>query len=88
MKYKIELEIEKKIIEKETKEVSYAEYIGFKIKKMRLERKLSQEDLSKAIPFSRSNLSNLEKGRFNITLKTLEKICSYFKCKSSDILPF
>ena len=88
MKHKIEVEIEKIVLEKETKEVSTSEYIGIKIKEKRLKLGFSQSDLAEKLSFSRQNLSNLESGRFNATLLSIEEICQVFKCKSSDILPF
>lgn len=88
MDYKIVVK-EKVTIEKNVEtQVSAKKYVGLKIKELREGKKMSQADLAFEISFSRSNLSNLENGRFSISLGTLEKICSFFNCKSTDILPF
>lgn len=89
-KHKIEVEVTKTITTttKEVQEVSSKEYIGIKIKEFRLSKGYSQNELSEKVSFSRSNLSNLELGRFNITIPVLEEFCQVFNCKSSDILPF
>jgi len=87
-KHKIEVEVTKTVTTTEIQEVSTKEYIGIKIKKLRLSKNYSQHELSEKVSFSRSNLSNLESGRFNITISALQEFCEVFNCKSSDILPF
>lgn len=88
MDYKIVVK-EKVTVEKNVEmEVNAKIYIGLKIKDLREKNKMSQAQLAFEISFSRSNLSNLENGRFSISLSTLEKICKFFNCKSTDILPF
>lgn len=49
--------------------------IGQRIKAIRLERKISQQDLAAACNFEKSNLARIEAGRTNPTIGTLEKIC-------------
>ena len=49
--------------------------IGQKIKTLRLEMKISQQDLAAACNFEKSNLARIEAGRTNPTVGTLEKIC-------------
>lgn len=49
--------------------------IGQKIKSLRLEQKISQQDLAAACNFEKSNLARIESGRTNPTVGTLEKIC-------------
>lgn len=48
--------------------------IGQKIKSLRLEQKISQQDLAAACNFEKSNLARIESGRTNPTVGTLEKI--------------
>ena len=48
--------------------------IGQKIKLLRLEQKISQQDLAAACNFEKSNLARIESGRTNPTVGTLEKI--------------
>ena len=49
--------------------------IGQKIKSLRLEQKISQQDLAAACNFEKSNLARIESGRTNPTVGTLAKIC-------------
>jgi Predicted transcriptional regulator with C-terminal CBS domains len=49
--------------------------IGKRIKTLRLEQKISQQDLAAACDFEKSNLARIEAGRTNPTVGTLEKIC-------------
>ena len=52
---------------------------GEKIKILRTRRKLKQDDIAAVLNLSRAQISNLEAGRRNVTLKQLEKLCEYFK---------
>lgn len=49
--------------------------IGQRIKTLRLERKISQQDLAAACNIEKSNMARIEAGRTNPTVGTLEKIC-------------
>ena len=60
--------------------------LGEKIKLLRNRRGLKQDDLSDVLNLSRGQISNLEKGRRNISLKQLEKLCEYFKVDISYFL--
>ena len=53
--------------------------LGDKVKLLRNRRGLKQDDLAEVLELSRSQISNLESGRRNISLKQLEKLCEYFK---------
>lgn len=48
--------------------------IGLKIKQLREEKKISQQDLAAACNFEKSNMSRIESGRNNLTIGTLLKI--------------
>ena len=50
--------------------------IGLNIKKLREDKKISQQDLAAACNFEKSNMSRIESGRTNLTVKTLLKIAS------------
>ena len=60
--------------------------LGEKIKLLRKRRGLKQDDLAEVLDLSRSQISNLEKGRRNLSLKQLEKLCEYFKVDISYFL--
>lgn len=57
--------------------------LGEKVRLLRKRRNLKQDDLSEVLNLSRSQVSNLEKGRRNLSLKQLEKLCEYFKVDMS-----
>ena len=53
--------------------------LGEKIKRLRKRKNLNQDDLALVLNLSRGQISNLERGRRNLSLKQLEKLCEYFK---------
>ena len=53
--------------------------LGEKVKLLRKRRNLNQDALAEVLKLSRSQISNLESGRRNLSLKQLEKLCEYFK---------
>ena len=57
--------------------------LGDKVKLLRNRRGLKQDDLAEVLELSRSQISNLESGRRNLSLKQLEKICEYFQVDMS-----
>lgn len=60
--------------------------LGEKIKLLRKRRNLRQGDLASVLGISRGQISNLEKGRRNLSLKQLEKLCEYFQIDMSYFL--
>ena len=60
--------------------------LGEKVKLLRNRRGLKQDDLGEVLELSRSQISNLESGRRNLSLKQLEKLCEYFKVDMSYFL--
>lgn len=57
--------------------------LGDKVKLLRNRRGLKQDDLAEVLELSRSQISNLESGRRNLSLKQLEKLCKYFQVDMS-----
>lgn len=53
--------------------------LGDKVKLLRKRRGLKQDDLAELLELSRGQISNLESGRRNLSLRQLEKLCEYFK---------
>ncbi len=55
--------------------------IGFKIKKLREEKKLSQPELANILDISQSRLSRIENGRLSkeIDFLLMDKICKFFE---------
>ena len=60
--------------------------LGENLKRFRLKKKLSQGNLSKSMAVNRAYISNIENGRMNPTLSTLEKIAGALGISSSELL--
>lgn len=55
------------------------------MKKWRLKKKMSQGDISRALDVDRSYVSNIENGRMNPTLSTLEKLAEAIGISIKDL---
>lgn len=74
---------------KNTKPFSrYAEKLGDRIKQLREEQELTQEDLALKCHMSQSYLAQIESGTTNTTLKFMVKISQGLKVKTAELLPF
>ena len=60
--------------------------IGMKIKELREEQNISQQDLAAACDFEKSNMSRIEAGRTNLTIGTLLKIGQNLGVKLTDLV--
>lgn len=60
--------------------------LGEKIKRLRKEKDLSQEELSKHIGISRTSLSELERGNRSLEAFELAKIAEVFQISTDDLL--
>ena len=60
--------------------------LGEKVRLIRKRRNLKQDDLAEFLNLSRSQISNLESGRRNLSLKQLEKLCVFFQVDMSYFL--
>ena len=54
--------------------MSSGKKLGENLRKLRLKKNMSQVDLANALSVDRAYISNIENGRMNPTLSTLEKI--------------
>lgn len=63
------------------------ELIGRRVKSLRKQRELSQEDLSDFLELSRSSISNIESGRHQTPLSTLYELSHLFKIDIHDLIP-
>ena len=52
--------------------------LGRRLKALRIDKDLTQEELAYAVKISRDHLSNIENGKYPINLKNLYKIAQYF----------
>jgi transcriptional regulator with XRE-family HTH domain len=60
--------------------------IGLRIKGLREEKNISQQDLAAACNFEKSNMSRIEAGRTNLTIGTLLKIGERLDVKLVDMV--
>lgn len=60
--------------------------LGENLKRLRLKKKSLQGDFSKSLGVDRAYISNIENGRMNLTLSTLEKITGALGISSSELL--
>ena len=60
--------------------------LGENLKKLRFKKKLSQGELAKRLDVDRAYISNIENGRMNPTLSTLEKIARALGVSNSELL--
>lgn len=60
--------------------------LGQNLRKFRLKKNLSQDNLAKILDVDRAYISNIENGRMNPTLSTLEKISGALGISSSELL--
>ena len=61
-----------------------ARLVGARIRLLRLEKGLKQLDVAKKLEMSQAHLSNIEKGRNNITLENLLKLHEVLGCPVSS----
>lgn len=61
-------------------------YISTRIKELRKERMLTVQELAYRCDMERSNLSRIEAGRTNLTLKTMCIICNALNVNLRDVI--
>lgn len=62
--------------------------VGKRIKEIRVEKKISQQELADFCGIEPSNMSRLEAGRANATLSTLDKICKSLDIEIIELFKF
>ena len=60
--------------------------IGGRIRVIRESKGISQQSLADACNFEKSNMSRIEAGRTNLTVRTLYKISQALEVRISDLL--
>lgn len=71
---------------KETSTVINYVKIGKKIKKIRLEKELTQEEIASAAEISLSHMSNIETAKTKVSLITLAKISRILECSLDELV--
>lgn len=56
--------------------MSRKEYIGKKIAEARKKKRMTQKNLSAITGIDKTSISKIEKGKINVTIETLDKICN------------
>lgn len=72
--------------ENKIQNMSSGKKLGENLRKWRLKKNMSQGDLATALNVDRAYISNIENGRMNPTLSTLEKIAGALGISSSELL--
>jgi len=65
---------------------STAKRFGNNMKKIRLEKGMSQGDICRALNLDRAYISNVENGKQNLTISTMEKIAKALGVKIDQLL--
>jgi len=60
--------------------------LGKNIKRIRERKKMSQGDICRALGFDRAQMSNIESGKGNPTLATIEKIAQALDVAIEDLI--
>ncbi len=66
--------------------MSSGKKLGENLRKWRIKKNMSQGDLANALNVDRAYISNIENGRMNPTLATLEKIANALGISTSELL--
>lgn len=61
--------------------------IASKIKQQRLAQQMTVQELAYRCEMERSNMSRIESGKVNVTVKTMCAICNALNVKLKDIIP-
>lgn len=64
------------------------EKVGKRIKELRLQKSLSQEEFAFKCDLDRTYITSLERGKRNISLENLEKIANAFDMSLSEFFNF
>ena len=59
-----------------------------RIKELRKQKKITQDELAKAVEVTRQTIISLENGKYNASLQLAYKISSYFVTNIEDVFIF
>ena len=65
---------------------STAQRFGENMKKIRLEKSMSQGDICRALELDRAYISNVENGKQNLTISTMEKVAKVLGVSVDQLL--
>lgn len=85
--YKLKLKGEN--FEETIVDVNLNQYIGWKVKMIQKEKQLSTDDICNKGGISNGALiSRIIRGKHNIQINNIYKVCKGLSCDSKDLLPF
>ncbi len=61
------------------------DYLKNKIREMRKERKITQDELARALGVTRQTVNSLESGKYNASLLLAHRLSVFFGCSIEDI---
>ncbi len=64
----------------------FLQEIGARIKKLRTDKNISQNELAMLCDFEKASMSRIESGQTNTTILTLRKICSALDVHICDLM--
>jgi len=65
---------------------SASEKLGQNMKRIRTKKKMSQGDIARALEVDRGYISNIENGKKNPTLATIQKLADALKVSAYELL--
>ena len=60
--------------------------LGQNMKRIRTKKNMSQGDIARAIEVDRGYISNIESGKKNLTLATIQKLANALKVSADELL--
>ena len=63
-----------------------SEKLGQNMKRIRTKKKMSQGDIARALEVDRGYISNIENGKKNPTLTTIQKLADALKVSADELL--
>ena len=63
-----------------------SEQLGKNMKRIRVKKKMSQGDIARALEVDRGYISNIENGKKNPTLATIQKLADALKVLADELL--
>ncbi len=68
--------------------LSIEEKFGLRVKELRNDKRISQEELGFRCGLSKNYVSDIERGRRNISLKSVEKLANGLEVNEGDLFIF
>ena len=60
--------------------------LGQNMKRIRMKKNMSQGDIARALEVDRGYISNIESGKKNLTLATIQKLANALKVSADELL--